>query len=141
MSSVVLSSLRAPVTGKKNGANPSYGTNGLVPNIRMFSHPTSTSICSTKCTTQQKESTRRCGRHGQTVGQSGTAKDAPQLSRRRTVFEFSRASSFCRRHEGLRIEAGGSERSDGSRPQAVIFQMDLLLQALKPGLYLAGKCD
>jgi len=63
MSSVVLSSLRAPVTNKKNGANPLVRDQmELVPNISHVSRPTSISICNTKCTMRQgKESSARCG--------------------------------------------------------------------------------
>jgi len=74
MSSVVLSNLRAPVTNKKNGANPLVRDQmELVRTFRMFSRKTSISIYNTKCTMRQRERIRRPQRRDSERASQGCA--------------------------------------------------------------------
>jgi VWFA-related protein len=139
MSSVVLSSLRAPVTGKKNGANPLVRDQmELVPNITHVFAPDQHLYLQYEVYDAAK------GKHpapavvnGQTVGQSGTAKDAPPVKPAKdsirvfTSIEFLQGATKV--YESKPVVANEVTAPDR---KAVIFQMDLPLQALKPGLYL-----
>ena len=135
MSSVVLSSLRAPVTSKKNGANPLVRDQmELVPNITHVFTPDQHLYLQYEVYDAAK------GKNpapAAAASQNGTAKDAqaarpPKDSIRVfTSIEFLQgATKIYESKPVVANEVTAQER------KAVIFQMDLPLQALKPGLYL-----
>src|SRR6266446_7879955 len=135
MSSVVLSSLRAPVTGKKNGANPLVRDQmELVPNITHVFAPDQHLYLQYEVYDAAK------GRNpapAAAASQKGTAQDAPAAKppkdsiRVFTSIEFLQgATKIYESKPVVANEVTAPER------KAVIFQMDLPLQALKPGLYL-----
>jgi VWFA-related protein len=135
MSSVVLSSLRAPVTSKKNGANPLVRDQmELVPNITHVFTPDQHLYLQYEVYDAAK------GKNPAPAGaasQNGTAKDVqaarpPKDSIRVfTSIEFLQGATKI--YESKPVVA--NEMTSQER-KAVIFQMDLPLQALKPGLYL-----
>jgi len=135
MSSVVLSSLRAPVTGKKNGANPLVRDQmELVPNITHVFAPDQHLYLQYEVYDAAK------GKNPAPAAanaQSGTAKDAPAAKppkdsiRVFTNIEFLQGATKI--YESKPVVANEVTAPDR---KAVIFQMDLMLQALKPGLYL-----
>src|SRR5713226_3272667 len=137
MSSVVLSSLRAPVTSKKNGANPLVRDQmELVPNITHVFAPDQHLYL------QYEVYAAARGKNPAPTpvaanGQNGTAKDraaakAPKDSIRVfTSIEFLQGATKI--YESKPVVANEVTAPDR---RAVIFQMDLPLQALKPGLYL-----
>jgi len=137
MSSVVLSSLRAPVTSKKNGANPLVRDQmELVPNITHVFAPDQHLYL------QYEVYDAARGKNPAPTpvaanGQNGTAKDraaakAPKDSIRVfTSIEFLQGATKI--YESKPVVANEVTAPDR---RAVIFQMDLPLQALKPGLYL-----
>jgi len=139
MSSVVLSSLRAPVTGKKNGANPLVRDQmELVPNITHVFAPDQHLYLQYEVYDAAKgKNPAPAVVNGQTVGQSGTAKDAPPVKPAKdsirvfTSIEFLQGATKV--YESKPVVANEVTAPDR---KAVIFQMDLPLQALKPGLYL-----
>src|SRR5437660_4142579 len=135
MSSVVLSSLRAPVTTRKNGANPLVRDQmELVPNITHVFTPDQHLYLQYEVYEAAK------GKNpapAAAASQNGTAKDAsaakpPKDSIRVfTSIEFLQgATKIYESKPVVANEVTAPER------KAVIFQMDLPLQALKPGLYL-----
>ena len=135
MSSVVLSSLRAPVTSKKNGANPLVRDQmELVPNITHVFTPDQHLYLQYEVYDAAK------GKNpapAAAASQNGTAKDVqaarpPKDSIRVfTSIEFLQgATKIYESKPVVANEVTSQER------KAVIFQMDLPLQALKPGLYL-----
>jgi len=135
MSSVVLSSLRAPVTSKKNGANPLVRDQmELVPNITHVFTPDQHLYLQYEVYDAAKgKNPAPAG----AAGQNGTAKDVqaarpPKDSIRVfTSIEFLQgATKIYESKPVVANEVTAQER------KAVIFQMDLPLQALKPGLYL-----
>src|SRR5437879_9074691 len=148
MSSVVLSSLRAPVTSKKNGANPLVRDQmELVPNITHVFTPDQHLYLQYEVYEAAK------GKHpapAAAASQNGTAKDAPAAKppkdsiRVFTSIEFLQgATKIYESKPVVANEVTAPER------KAVIFQMDLPLQALKQGIYLcmvnmivvdAGEC-
>jgi VWFA-related protein len=135
MSSVVLSSLRAPVSNKKNGANPLVRDQmELVPNI--------THVFATEqhLYLQYEVYDAAKGKNpvpAATTSQNGTAKDAPVAKAPKdsirvfTSIEFLQGATKI--YESKPVLANEFTAPDR---KAVIFQMDLPLQALKPGLYL-----
>ena len=135
MSSVVLSSLRAPFTGKKSGANPLVRDQmELVPNITHVFAPDQHLYLQYEVYDAAK------GKNpapAATNGQNGTAKDAPPAKppkdsiRVFTSIEFLQGATKV--YESKPVVANEVTAPDR---KAVIFQMDLPLQALKPGLYL-----
>src|SRR6266403_734886 len=135
MSSVVLSSLRAPVTNKKNGANPLVRDQiELVPNISHVFSPDQHLYLQYEVYDAAK------GRNpapAAATTQNGIAKDAsaakpPKDSIRVfTSIEFLQGATKI--YESKPVVANEVTAPDR---KAVIFQMDLPLQALKPGLYL-----
>jgi len=137
MSSVVLSSLRAPVTNKKNGANPLVRDQmELVPNITHVFAPDQHLYLQYEV----YEAARGKNPAPTPVaanGQNGTAKDraaakAPKDSIRVfTSIEFLQGATKI--YESKPVVANEVTAPDR---KAVIFQIDLPLQALKPGLYL-----
>ena len=135
MSSVVLSSLRAPVTTRKNGANPLVRDHmELVPNITHVFTPDQHLYLQYEVYEAAK------GKNpapAAAASQNGTAKDAPAAKppkdsiRVFTSIEFLQgATKIYESKPVVANEVTAPER------KAVIFQMDLPLQALKPGLYL-----
>ena len=135
MSSVVLSSLRAPVTNKKNGANPLVRDQlELVPSITHVFTPDQHLYLQYEVYEAAK------GKNpapAPAASQNGTAKDAPAAKppkdsiRVFTSIEFLQgATKIYESKPVVANEVTAPER------KAVIFQMDLPLQALKPGLYL-----
>src|SRR5256714_14124808 len=135
MSSVVLSSLRAPFTGKKSGANPLVRDQmELVPNITHVFAPDQHLYLQYEVYDAAK------GKNpapAATNGQNWTAKDTPPAKppkdsiRVFTSIEFLQGATKV--YESKPVVANEVTAPDR---KAVIFQMDLPLQALKPGLYL-----
>jgi VWFA-related protein len=139
MSSVVLSSLRAPVTGKKNGANPLVRDQmELVPNITHVFAPDQHLYLQYEVYDAAKgKNPAPAAGNGQTGGQNGAGKDAPAAKPTKdsirvfTSIEFLQGATKI--YESKPVVANEVTAPDR---KAVIFQMDLPLQALKPGLYL-----
>src|SRR5216684_3878148 len=135
MSSVVLSSLRAPVTSKKNGANPLVRDQmELVPNITHVFTPDQHLYLQYEVYDAAKGKNPAPAAAN---GQNGTVKDMPagkpakDSIRVFTSIEFLQgATKIYESKPVVANEVTAPER------KAVIFQMDLPLQALKPGLYL-----
>jgi VWFA-related protein len=139
MSSVVLSSLRAPVTGKKNGANPLVRDQmELVPNIAHVFAPDQHLYLQYEVYDAAKgKNPAPAAVNGQTGGQNGAGKDTPPAKPAKdsirvfTSIEFLQGATKV--YESKPVVANEVTAPDR---KAVIFQMDLPLQALKPGLYL-----
>jgi VWFA-related protein len=135
MSSVVLSSLRAPATSKKNGANPLVRDQmELVPNITHVFAPDQHLYLQYEVYDAAK------GKNPAPAAANGaneTAKDAPVAKSPKdsirvfTSIEFLQGTTKI--YESKPVVANEVTAPDR---KAVIFQMDLPLQALKPGLYL-----
>ena len=135
MSSVVLSSLRAPFTGKKSGTNPLVRDQmELVPNITHVFAPDQHLYLQYEVYDAAKG---KNSAPAATNGQNGTAKDAPPAKPSKdsirvfTSIEFLQGATKV--YESKPVVANEVTAPDR---KAVIFQMDLPLQALKPGLYL-----
>jgi VWFA-related protein len=139
MSSVVLSSLRAPATNKKSGANPLVRDQmELVPNITHVFAPDQHLYLQYEVYDAAKGKNPAPAQNGdQKGGQSGTVRDAtaakaPKDSIRVfTSIEFLQGSTKV--YESKAVVANEVTAPDR---RAVIFQMDLPLQLLKPGFYL-----
>src|SRR6266513_1134419 len=135
MSSVVLSSLRAPAANKKNGANPLVRDQmELVPNITHVFAPDQHLYLQYEVYDAAK------GKNPAPLGanvQNRTAKDAPAAKPAKdsirvvTSIEFLQGATKI--YESKPVVANEVTALDR---KAVIFQMDLPLEALKPGLYL-----
>ncbi len=135
MSSVVLSSQRAPAANKKSGPNPLVRDQmELVPNITHVFAPDQHLYLQYEVYDAAK------GKNpapAATNGQNRTAKDAPAPKpvkdsiRVFTSIEFLQGATKI--YESKPVVANEVTAPDR---KAVIFQMDLPLQALKPGLYL-----
>jgi len=135
MSSVVLSSLRAPATAKKTVANPLVRDQmELVPNITHVFAPDQHLYLQYEVYDAAKG---KSPASAATNGQNGTAKDAPAAKPSKdsirvfTNIEFLQGATKI--YESKPVVANEVTAPDR---RAVIFQMDLPLQALKPGLYL-----
>jgi VWFA-related protein len=139
MSSVVLSSLRAPVTGKKNGANPLVRDQmELVPNITHVFAPDQHLYLQYEVYEAVKgKNPAPAAAQNPNAGQNGTTKDGPTAKppkdsiRVFTSIEFLQGATKI--YESKPVVANEVTAPDR---KAVVFQMDLPLQALKPGLYL-----
>jgi len=135
MSSVVLSSLRAPFTGKKDGANPLVRDQmELVPNITHVFAPDQHLYLQYEVYEAAK------GKNSAPVaanGQNGTAKDAPTAKPAKDSIRVFTSIEFLQGATKI-YESKPVVANEVTAPErkAVIFQMDLPLQALKPGLYL-----
>src|SRR5216684_2375072 len=135
MSSVVLSSLRAPVTGKKNGANPLVRDQmELVPNISHVFAPDQHLYLQYEVYDAAKGKNPASAEDYYQVSAVWDAmvgiapKDSIPVF---TSIEFLQgATKIYESKPVVANEVTAPER------KAVIFQMDLPLQALKPGLYL-----
>ena len=135
MSSVVLSSLRAPVATKKNGANPLIRDQlELVPNITHVFAPDQHLYLQYEVYDAAK------GKNPAPLGanvQNRAANDAPAAKPAKdsirvfTSIEFLQGATKI--YESKPVVANEVTALDR---KAVIFQMDLPLEALKPGLYL-----
>jgi hypothetical protein len=139
MSSVVLSSLRMPATGKKSGANPLVRDQmELVPNITHVFAPDQHLYLQYEVYDAAKgKNSVPVAVNDQTAGQNATAKDAPAAKAAKdrirvfTSIEFLQGATKV--YESKPVVADEVTAPDR---KAVVFQMDLLLKALKPGLYL-----
>jgi len=139
MSSVVLSNLRAPVTGKKNGANPLVRDQmELVPNItHVFAPDQHLYLQYEVYDAAKSKNPAPTAANDHNGSQNGTGKDAPAAKppkdsiRVFTSIEFLQGATKI--YESKPVVANEVTAPDR---KAVIFQMDLPLQALKPGLYL-----
>src|SRR5882762_3861524 len=143
MSSVVLSSLRAPVANKKNGANPLVRDQmELVPNITHVFAPDQHLYLQYEVYDAVKGKNPAPAatpslNADQKGGQNGAGKDVPTVKAPKdsirvfTSIEFLQGSRKI--YESKPVVANEVTAPDR---KAVIFQMDLPLQALKPGLYL-----
>jgi VWFA-related protein len=143
MSSVVLSSLRAPVTNKKSGANPLVRDQmELVPNITHVFAPDQHLYLQYEVYDAAKgknpaPAAAPAQKGDQKGGQNAAAKDDPAAKPSRnsirvfTSIEFLQGSTKI--YESKPVVANEVTAPDR---KAVIFQMDLPLQLLKPGFYL-----
>jgi VWFA-related protein len=135
MSSVVLSSLRTPATGKKSGVNPLVRDQmELVPNITHVFAPDQHLYLQYEVYEAAKGKAQA---QAAAPNQNGAAKDSPGAKptkdgiRVLTSIEFLQgATKIYESKPVVANEVTAPER------KAVIFQMDLPLQALQPGLYL-----
>jgi hypothetical protein len=135
MSSVVLSSLRA-ATSKKNGPNPLVRDQmELVPNITHVFAPDQHLYLQYEVYDAAKGKNPAVATANT---QNGTAKDAPAVTkppkdsiRVFTSIEFLQGATKV--YESKQVVANEVTAPDR---RAVIFQIDLPLQSLKPGLYL-----
>jgi VWFA-related protein len=135
MSSVVLSSLRAPVTNKKNGPNPLVRDQmELVPNITHVFTPDQHLYLQ-----YEVYDAARGKNPGPAAvnGQDGAAKDAPAPKPAKDSIRVFTSIEFLQGATKI-YESKPVAAKEVTAPErkAVIFQMDLPLQALKPGLYL-----
>src|SRR6267154_763661 len=143
ISSVVLSSLRAPVTGKKSGANPLVRDQmELVPNITHVFAPDQHLYLQFEVYDAAKGKNPAPAatpslNADQKGGQNGAGKDVPTVKAPKdsirvfTSIEFLQGSTKI--YESKPVVANEVTAPDR---KAVIFQMDLPLQLLRPGLYL-----
>ncbi len=143
MSSVVLSNLRAPVTNKKNGANPLVRDQmELVPNITHVFAPDQHLYLQYEVYDAVKGKNPAPAatpslNADQKGGQNGAGKDVPTVKALKdsirvfTSIEFLQGSTKI--YESKPVVANEVTAPDR---KAVIFQMDLPLQLLRPGLYL-----
>src|SRR5882672_7237389 len=143
MSSVVLSSLRAPVTNKKSGANPLVRDQmELVPNITHVFTPDQHLYLQYEVYDAVKGKNPAPAatpslNADQKGGQNGAGKDVPTVKAPKdsirvfTSIEFLQGSTKI--YESKPVVANEVTAPDR---KAVIFQMDLPLQLLRPGLYL-----
>jgi VWFA-related protein len=136
MSSVVLSSLRTPVTGKKSGLNPLVRDQmELVPNITHVFTPDQHLYLQYEVydAAKGKNSTPAASGNGQkdAAKEGTTAKPARESVRVLSSIEFLQgAAKVYESKQVVQDEVTAPDR------KAVIFQIDLPLLALKPGLYL-----
>ena len=143
MSSVVLSSLRTPVTNKKSGANPLVRDQmELVPNITHVFAPDQHLYLQYEVYDAVKGKNPAPAatpslNADQKGGQNGAGKDVPTVKAPKdsirvfTSIEFLQGSTKI--YESKPVVANEVTAPDR---KAVIFQMDLPLQLLRPGLYL-----
>jgi len=139
MSSVVLSSLRAPVTGKKKGPNPLVRDQmELVPNITHVFAPDQHLYLQYEVYDAAKgKNPAPAAAQNPNGGENGAAKDAPAAKppkdsiRVFTSIEFLQGATKI--YESKPVVANEVTAPDR---KAVVFQIDLPLLALRPGLYL-----
>jgi VWFA-related protein len=138
MSSVVLSSLRAPASGKKNAGNPLVRDQmELVPNITHVFTPDQHLYLQYEIYDPGKGKIAEAAAPGPATTPAGAAKSPAPAPRTKegvqvmTSIEFLQGSTKV--YESKPVVA--SEVTAPDR-KAVIFQIDLPLQTLKPGLYL-----
>jgi VWFA-related protein len=135
MSSVVLSSLRSPATNKKGGANPLVRDQmELVPNITHVFAPAQHLYLQYEVYEATKEKNPAPAATG---AQQGSAKDAPAAKTLRDSVRVLTSIEFLQ--NGVKIyESKPVVATEVTAPdrKAIVFQIDLPLQALKPGLYV-----
>jgi VWFA-related protein len=139
MSSVVLSSLRVPATAKKAGANPLVRDQmELVPNITHVFTPDQHLYLQYEVYDAAKGKNSPPTATAPTAGDQQEAAKSPVAPkpardsvRVLTSIEFIQGATKV--YESKPVEANEVTAPDR---KAVIFQMDLPLQSLKPGLYL-----
>jgi VWFA-related protein len=137
MSSVVLSSLRAPIANKKSEANPLVRDQmELVPNItHVFSPDQHLYLQYEVYDAAKGKNSSPASAPGN--GPQSAAKDAPVTKQSRdsvrvlTSIEFLQGTTKV--YESKQVVANEVTAPDR---KAVIFQIELPLQTLKPGLYL-----
>lgn len=135
MSSVVLSSLRAPATSKKGGPNPLVRDQmELVPNITHVFAPEQHLYLQYEVYDAAKGKNLAPAASN---GQNEAAKDAPAARPARDSVRVFTSIEFLQGTAKI-YESKPVVASDVTAPErkAVVFQIDLPLQALKPGLYL-----
>jgi VWFA-related protein len=135
MSSVVLSSLRAPATSKKNGVNPLVRDQmELVPNITHVFTPDQHLYVQYEVYDAAKGKNPAAAAAN---GQDGAAKDAPAPKPAKDSIRVFTSIEFLQGATKI-YESKPVAANEVTAPErkAVIFQIDLPLQALKPGLYL-----
>jgi VWFA-related protein len=135
MSSVVLSSLRAPVTNKKNGPNPLVREQmELVPNITHVFTPDQHLYLQYEVYDAVRGKNPGLAAAN---GGDGAAKDAPAPKPAKDSIRVFTSIEFLQGAAKI-YESKPVAANEVTAPErkAVIFQMDLPLQALKPGLYL-----
>jgi VWFA-related protein len=138
-SSVVLSSLRVPATGKNASANPLVRDQmELVPNITHVFTPDQHLYLQYEVYDPAKgKNTEQTAQAPPASGQQAAPKPPPAAKPSRdsvrvlTSIEFIQGATKV--YESKPVEANEVTAPDR---KAVIFQMDLPLQSLKPGLYL-----
>jgi VWFA-related protein len=143
MSSVVLSSLRAPVTNKKNGANPLVRDQmELVQNITHVFAPDQHLYLQYEVYDAAKgknpaPATINDQKGDPKGGQNGAAKDPPAAKAPKDSIRVFTSIEFLQGANKI-YESKPVVANEVTAPErkAVIFQMDLPLQTLKPGLYL-----
>jgi VWFA-related protein len=139
MSSVVLSSLRAPVTNKKSGANPLVRDQmELVPNITHVFAPDQHLYLQYEVYDAAKgKNPAPAVATGQNGVQTGTAKEAPAPKAPKDSIRVFTSIEFLQGATKI-YESKPVVANEVTAPErrAVIFQMDLPLQLLRPGFYL-----
>ncbi len=138
MSSVVLASQRAPYTGKKGAANPLVQDNmELVPNVthvfRQDQHLYLQYEVYDAARAKAVAPAAAAQPNGQPANQPPGPAEKPGRNAVRVLTSIEFLQGGAKVYESKPIVA--SEVIDPQR-KAVIFQIDLPLQALKPGLYL-----
>jgi VWFA-related protein len=143
MSSVVLSSLRAPATNKKSAANPLVRDQmELVPNITHVFAPDQHLYLQYEVYDAAKgknpaPATAPAPNGDQKGGQNGAAKGASTAKASKDSIRVFTSIEFLQGTTKI-YESKPVVANEVTAPErkAVIFQMDLPLQLLKPGLYL-----
>ena len=139
MSSVVLSSLRAPATNKKSAANPLVRDQvELVPNItHVFASDQHLYLQYEVYDAAKGKNPAPAAVSGQSGAANGTAKDTPAPRTPKDSIRVFTSIEFLQGAMKI-FESKPVVANEVTAPdrKAVIFQMDVPLQALKPGLYL-----
>jgi VWFA-related protein len=143
MSSVVLSSLRTPATNKKGGPNPLVRDQmELVPNItHVFAADQHLYLLYEVYDAAKGKNPAPAAANvqngGQNGGQNGTAKEAPAAKPAKDSIRVFTSIEFLQGTTKI-YESKPVMANEVTAPErkAVIFQMDLPLQTLKPGLYV-----
>jgi VWFA-related protein len=135
MSSVVLSSLRSPVTNKKNGPNPLVRDQmELVPSITHVFTPDQHLYLQYEVYDAAKEKNPAPAAAN---GENGATKDAlPSKPAKDSIRVFTSLEFLQGATKIYESKAVAATEVTAPERKAVIFQIDLPLQALKPGLYL-----
>ncbi len=139
MSSVVLSSLRVPATGKNSGANPLVRDQmELVPNITHVFTPEQHLYMQYEVYDPAKgKNIAQAAQPPAAAGQQSAPNPPPAAKPSRDSVRVLTSIEFIQ--GGMKVyESKSFEANEVTAPdrKAVIFQMDLPLQSLKPGLYL-----
>jgi len=141
MSSVVLSSLRTPATSKKGGGNPLVRDQmELVPNITHVFAPDQHLYLQYEVYDAAKgknPAPAAPAANDQKGGGNGTAKDAPAPKAAKDSIRVFTSIEFLQGATKI-YESKPVVANEVTAPErrAVIFQMDLPLQSLKPGFYV-----